>query len=92
MDSSKVFTGCGIGCAILIVLGFLTFGIGYFLLHDTVEQFEQMAESIDQLEDDFEKKTDYIPDPDGKISPDRIEVFLEVLYQCGLFLSHIAFR
>ena len=81
MDSSKVLTGCGIGCAVLVALILLVSGIGYFFVRDTVSQFEKMGESIDQLEKDMGEVTDYVPGSDGKIPSDRIEAFLEIRSQ-----------
>lgn len=76
--TQKWLIGCGIGCGVIIILA-IAVGIGgFFFIKGIVNEFEEMDQVADVLEERYGKMREYSPEPDGTILPDRIEVFLEV--------------
>jgi len=74
----KWMVGCGIGCGLmLLVLG----GVGT-CGYLGVKKFKEQAESFDvspsDLADRFGEPSEFVPNPDGTISPERMEAFLAV--------------
>ena len=71
-------SGCGIGCAVILLLTVIVVGIGYFLLRDTVDALREIQESTVQMEEKVGNINDFVPEPTGSIALDRIETFLKV--------------
>ncbi len=76
--ASKWLIGCGIGCAVVILL--LVFaGVGsYFFVKNIVEGFEETEAITDTLTEHYGEIKDFCPDPGGAIGPERVEAFLSV--------------
>jgi len=77
-QSSKWLIGCGIGCAVVIVIGIIIVISGYFLCRGTVQSFQQVENTQKELEERYGSIEEYTPSPDGRIDPERIEIFLQV--------------
>ncbi len=76
--TQKWLIGCGIGCGVIIILA-IAVGIGgFFFIKGIVNEFEEMEQVADVLEERYGKMKEYCPAPDGAILPDRMEAFLEV--------------
>jgi len=76
--TQKWLIGCGIGCGVIIILA-IAVGIGgFFFIKGIVNEFEEMEQVADVLEERYGKMREYSPEPDGVILPDRMEAFLEV--------------
>lgn len=74
----KWLIGCGIGCGgalLLLVVGLFAIG---FVVNKTMEGFEQAEQSRDRIEQEIGPGSEYTPEPDGAIPPERMEVFLAV--------------
>lgn len=74
----KWLVGCGIGCGLmLLILG----GVGT-CTYVGVKKIKEEADAIDVSSSDlvarFGDPADFVPGPDGTISPDRMETFLAV--------------
>ncbi len=70
--------GCGIGCGLMIIiLG----GIGA-CSYVGIKKFKDQAEGLDatyeQVQTRFGDPSDFVPSPDGTISPERVEAFLTI--------------
>jgi hypothetical protein len=76
--SSKVLTGCGIGCLLAIVL-VVGFGwMGYRWARLAADAVESAGQSEARLEERFGPVRDFRPPVDGRIPADRMEAFLVV--------------
>jgi len=70
--------GCGIGCGFILLLVGGVGTCGYFGVRKIVDQADGIEESFDELDARFGHARDYVPDVDGRIPPERIEVYLAV--------------
>jgi hypothetical protein len=76
--AQKWLIGCGIGCGVIIILA-IAVGIGgFFFVKSIVDEFEEMDQVADVLEERYGKMREYSPEPGGEIPSYRIETFLEV--------------
>lgn len=76
--TSKVVTGCTIGCfAVLLVAGVLGW-VGYRWTRGTIEKADQAAADERQLEERFGEVRDFRPPLDDGFSEERFEVFLSI--------------
>ena len=76
--TSKVLTGCGLGClAMVVVIGALGW-MGYRWAQDTVATVETASESARELEDRYGRVREFRPPVDHGLSVERLEVFLSV--------------
>jgi hypothetical protein len=68
--------GCGIGCGafILIVVGLMIASSLFF--RNAIQEFEQADQSMETVAERFGSISDFRPDVDGMIRPERIEAFL----------------
>jgi len=74
----KWLLGCGIGCG-LIVLIFAGIGtVGFFGVKKFADRAEKIEETFDRMEAEYGRPRDFVPDIDGRIPPERMEVFLAV--------------
>ena len=74
--TSKVLTGCGIGCLLAIVL-VVGFGwMGYRWARLAADAVESTGQSEARLEERFGPVRDFRPPVDGRIPADRMEAFL----------------
>ena len=76
--TSKVLTGCGIGCLLAIVVVVGLGWMGYRWTQLAVDAMESAGQSEALLEETFGPARDFRPPVDGRIPVDRMEVFLEV--------------
>jgi hypothetical protein len=68
--------GCGIGCAALaLVIAGLIAG-SFFFFRDALRDFEQADRTMETVAERFGPVSDFRPDFDGVIRPERIEAFL----------------
>jgi hypothetical protein len=74
----KWLLGCGIGCAAVIVLVIAIGLAGYFAAKHAVEDFKEIARTVEEVEKQHGAPTRYTPEPGGRIPADRMEAFLEV--------------
>ncbi len=77
-QSSKWLIGCGIGCAVVIVIGIIIVISGYFLCRGTVQNFKQVEITQNKLAERYGEIDTYTPNPEGSIDAERIEIFLQV--------------
>jgi hypothetical protein len=75
---SKWLTGCGVGCAALLIIGVLAAAGGYLLIRDTIGELKQFGESAERIEQELGSMPEFTPEADGRIPPERIEAFLAV--------------
>jgi len=76
--TKKWLIGCGIGCGAIIVIIVILIAGGYFFFKNIVDEFKDTEALMDTLTERYGRVKDFCPNPDGVISPDRIEAFLEV--------------
>jgi len=75
--TKKWLIGCGIGCGAIIVIIAVLVGSGYFFFKNIVDEFKDTEALMDTLTEQYGRVKDYSPNPDGTISADRLEAFLE---------------
>ncbi len=76
-STKKWLLGCGIGCgAVIIIVIFLIVG-GVVFIKNMVNIFEESEDVLKDLTVKYGNIEDYCPSPSGKISPERMEAFLE---------------
>ncbi len=77
-DASKWLMGCGIGCAALVLI-LVVVGLGsYWLVKDTIEDFEEMGRTVSEVKEAYGAPGSFVPEPGGKLTPERVEAFLQV--------------
>jgi hypothetical protein len=75
-STKKWLIGCGIGCGVVIIIVVILLASGYFFVKNIVDEFKNTEAMTEVLTERFGRITDYCPDPDGAIKPERIEAFL----------------
>jgi hypothetical protein len=76
--TKKWLVGCGIGCGVIILI-LIALGIsGYLFFKNIADEFKDTEALMATLTERYGKITDFCPNPDGTISPDRVETFLAV--------------
>jgi hypothetical protein len=76
--TKKWLVGCGIGCAVIILI-LIVLGVGgYMFFKDLIGDFQEQEELMEVLTERYGEIRDFCPDPDGSIGPSRVEAFLAV--------------
>ena len=76
--TKKWLMGCGIGCAVIILI-LIVLGVGgYMFFKDLIGEFQEQEELMEILTERYGQINDFCPEPDGSIGPSRIEAFLSV--------------
>jgi hypothetical protein len=68
--------GCGIGCGVLILIVVGLVVASGFIFRDAIQDFEQADQSMETVAERYGTISDFRPDADGAIRPERIEAFL----------------
>lgn len=74
--TKKWLIGCGIGCGVIVVIVALLIIGGVIYIKNIVRGFEDSEAIMRVLTEKYGRVTEYCPEPDGTIKPDRIEAFL----------------
>lgn len=74
--STKILSGCGIGCVVLLVLAAGVGWLGYGWVSRTMDEVESAAETTAELERAFGPIGDFVPPP--TLPADRLETFLAI--------------
>lgn len=74
----KWFTGCGIGCGLILVVLGAVGTCGYFGVRKIIDKADSLEADFATLNAEFGRPGDFVPDPTGRIPPDRMETFLEI--------------
>jgi hypothetical protein len=83
--TKKWLVGCGIGCAVIILI-LIVLGIGgYMFFKNLIGEFSAQEELMAALTERYGEIRDFCPEPDGSIGPSRIEAFLSVREASALF-------
>ena len=76
--TKKWLVGCGIGCAVIILI-LIVLGVGgYIFFKNLVGDFQVQEELMTELTERYGEIRDYCPEPDGSINPSQMEAFLSV--------------
>ncbi len=76
--TSKVLTGCGIGCLMVIVLAAGLSYMGYRWVRETTEAVEEAGRIERELKDQYGQARDFVPPAAPGVPADRMEAFLSV--------------
>ena len=76
--TKKWLVGCGIGCAVIILILIILGVGGYMFFKNLVGSFEEQEELMIMLTERYGEIRDFCPEPDGTIGPSQIEAFLSV--------------
>ncbi len=83
--TKKWLVGCGIGCAVIVLI-LIVLGIGgYMFFKNLIGEFSDQEELMQTLTERYGEIGDFCPEPDGSIGPNRIEAFLSVREASALF-------
>lgn len=74
----KIATGCGIGCLLLAIVAGGIGTCGYMGVRKAMDHAERIEAAHDDLKARHGDPGDHVPAADGRIAPDRIEVFLAI--------------
>jgi hypothetical protein len=74
--TKKWLIGCGIGCAVVILIVLILIASGYFFIKNIVDEFKDTEAVTEVLTERFGRITDFCPNPDGAITAERVEAFL----------------
>ena len=67
--------GCGIGCGVTVLILIVVFiGCGYSVM----SPFRSAQQTREQLDGIYGAQADYRPAPDGAVTPERLDAFLQV--------------
>jgi len=75
---SSWLVGCGIGCAVLVVLCLCFLGGGIYYINRLAGGVDQAIETRAVLNERFGDPVDYVPPADGAVPAGRMETFLAV--------------
>jgi hypothetical protein len=76
--TKKWLVGCGIGCAVIILI-LIVLGVGgYVFFKNLIGDFQEQEELMATLTERYGEIGDFQPEPDGSIGPSRIEAFISV--------------
>jgi hypothetical protein len=76
--TKKWLVGCGIGCGVIVLI-LIALGItGFLFFKNIAEEFKDYDALMTTLTERYGSIKDFTPNPDGTISPERLELFLEV--------------
>jgi len=75
--AKKWLIGCGIGCGAIIVIIAILIASGYFFFKNVVDEFKDTEALMDTLTEQYGRVKDFCPNPEGTISSDRLEAFLD---------------
>ncbi len=76
--TKKWLVGCGIGCAVIILI-LIVLGVGgYVFFKNLIGEFQEQEELMEVLTERYGEIRDFCPEPDGSIGPSRIEAFLSI--------------
>lgn len=76
--TKKWLIGCGIGCGVIILI-LIALGItGFMFFKNIADEFKDYDALMTTLTERYGSIKDFTPNPDGTISPERIEAFLSV--------------
>ena len=89
-NTRKWLIGCGVGCGVIIIIAVILIVTGVFYVKNLVKGFEESSAIMDTLTERYGKITEYTPNPDGTIKPERIEAFLKVRKQLIPALEQIS--
>ncbi|MBU8872090.1 MAG: hypothetical protein KOO60_14575 [Gemmatimonadales bacterium] len=70
--------GCGIGCGFFLLIIGAVGTCGYFSVRQIVDKADGIEESFNELDAQLGHAKDFVPDPEGRIPADRMEIFLAV--------------
>jgi hypothetical protein len=74
--TKKWLVGCGIGCAVIVLI-LIVLGIGgYMFFKNMIGEFQEQEELMEILTERYGPIRDFCPEPDGTIGPSRMEAFL----------------
>ena len=74
----KWLMGCGIGCGIFVLLLAGAGTVGYFGVKRFAERADRIEETFDRMDATYGEPSDFVPEIDGRVPADRMEVFLTV--------------
>ncbi len=77
-NASKWLTGCGIGCGVVTLAVVAVATAGYMFIKSRTQSFERAQATASELRAKYGDMTDFCPDPDGRIRPDRMKIFLGI--------------
>jgi len=70
--------GLKIGCGVIFLFVILLVSVGYFLIKESMDAFDEIKKSEKQLIEKYDKVESFCPEADGTIKEKRMEVFLNV--------------
>lgn len=75
-STKKWLIGCGIGCAVVVLIAILLGLGGYLFIRNIVQGFEDSEAIMSMLTERYGRVEEYCPEPDGTLKSGRIEAFL----------------
>ncbi len=76
--TSKVLTGCGVGCLLVIIMGVGISFMGYRWVKETSEAYEEAGRIERELKDRYGHARAFVPAPGPGVPSERLEVFIAV--------------
>lgn len=76
-SGKKWLVGCALGCGALLLLGIMAGIGGAVWVGSKMAGYERAERAASELEERFESDA-FVPQPDGRIAPERMEAFLAV--------------
>ncbi len=74
--TQKWFIGCGIGCGLMILITAVIGGGIFFAVKDVVKDGKAIEESNEAMISAFGMPDEFVPQANGAIAPERVEIFL----------------
>jgi len=79
----KWLIGCGIGCGFFVLVMGGVGTVGYFGVKKFADRAERIEGTFDRMDAEYGQPSDFVPEIDGRIPADRIEIFLAVRDDMG---------
>lgn len=76
--NSKILTGCGIGCGVVVIIAIVVGIIGYNFISDKVEHIEKFEKTVKKLENKYEDYDSYYPSGNLLLEENTMVTFLEI--------------
>jgi len=79
----KWLIGCGVGCGFFVVIMAVIIGGGVFTARKFADRAEKIEVTFGQMTAQYGQPSDFVPELDGHVPADRMEVFLTVRDEMG---------
>ena len=82
-SGKKWLVGCGIGCGLMVLLFAAIGTVGFFGVKKFADRAERIEDTFDRMDAEYGRPAEFVPELDGHVPADRMEIFLAVRDDMG---------